>query len=208
MARKRRSAGNLELIGGQVCLDFANTFTHTEVLSHEYLHSYADLLDWSQHARILTPAEARQLRQQAVLSPLEATATLDRALALRETIYRLFVAAAQQQSPAAEDVAALNRLLAQAPGYVQVGVTGEGFVWQLVQNTAALDAMLWPIVWSAAGLLTSPDLRRVRQCARREGCDWLFVDTSKNGSRLWCSMNLCGSRMKARRYYQSKRRVK
>ncbi|MCK4450409.1 MAG: CGNR zinc finger domain-containing protein, partial [Anaerolineae bacterium] len=42
----------------------------------------------------------------------------------------------------------------------------------------------------------------------REGCDWLFVDASKNHSRRWCSMNMCGSRVKARRYYQRKTRVK
>lgn len=206
MARKRRNAANLELIGGQLCLDFANTFTRTETLNHEYLHSYADLIDWSQHVRLLSVAEAEHLRQQAVQSPTEAAATFNRALALRETIYRLFAAAAQQQPPAAEEVTALNGLLAQAPGYVQIGVTDTGFVRQLIQNTTALDAMLWPIVWSAAELLTSPELRQVRQCARREGCDWLFVDTSKNSSRRWCSMNLCGSRAKAHRYYQRKRR--
>jgi predicted RNA-binding Zn ribbon-like protein len=64
--------------------------------------------------------------------------------------------------------------------------------------------MLWPIVRSAAELLTSEDLGRVRRCGR-EGCDWLFVDSSKNRSRRWCSMEMCGSRVKSRRYYYRKR---
>ena len=49
-------------------------------------------------------------------------------------------------------------------------------------------------------LLTAPELPRVKQCAGR-GCSWLFLDTSKNGSRRWCEMEVCGSRAKARAYY-------
>jgi predicted RNA-binding Zn ribbon-like protein len=65
--------------------------------------------------------------------------------------------------------------------------------------------MLWPVVVSAAELLTSPDVERVRQCAR-EGCQWMFLDLSKNGSRRWCSMTLCGSRAKSRRFYHRRRK--
>jgi predicted RNA-binding Zn ribbon-like protein len=73
-----------------------------------------------------------------------------------------------------------------------------------MQDEDELDRMLWPVARSAADTLTSGDLKRVRRCAR-QGCDWLFVDTSKNRSRRWCSMSMCGSRVKAGRYY---RRVK
>ncbi len=205
MARKRRAADNLELIGGHLCLDFANTFTRTDVLNHEYLHCYTDLVAWSRHANVLTAPEAENLQQKAAHYPAEAATALEQALALRETIYRVFSAVAQQQAPAAADITALNVVLAQSPGHLQLLASGEDFKWQVVQNTDVLEAMLWPIVWSAADLLTSTELRQVRQCARREGCDWLFIDTSKNQSRRWCSMNLCGSRTKARRYYQRKR---
>jgi predicted RNA-binding Zn ribbon-like protein len=61
---------------------------------------------------------------------------------------------------------------------------------------------MWPVVHSAAELLTSPHLDRVRQCADDRGCGFLFFDTSRNGSRRWCSMESCGNRAKARRHYQ------
>jgi predicted RNA-binding Zn ribbon-like protein len=207
MARKRRNAGNLELIGGRLCLDFANTFTRTEGLSHEYLHLYSDLVTWSRHVGLLSDTEAENLRQQAARSPVEAAAALAQALSVRETIYRVFSAVAHHQAPAPADVANLNGVLAQAPGHMQIVASGADFEWQLVQNPDALNSMLWPIVWSAADLLTSTDLHRVRQCARREGCDWLFVDTSKNQSRRWCGMNLCGSRIKSRKYYERKHQI-
>jgi predicted RNA-binding Zn ribbon-like protein len=205
MARKHREAGNLELIGGQLCLDFTNTYTQTEVLHHEYLHSYTDLLAWAQHAGLLTGDEAQRLRDKAAGDPSQAAAVFDRAIALRATIYRIFAAVAQRQAPAVADIMALNNALAESPARLQVLGSRERFEWQWLQNMDALDGMLWPLAWSAADLLTSADFARVRQCARSEGCDWLFVDTSKNGSRRWCSMNLCGSRDKGRRYYRRKR---
>jgi predicted RNA-binding Zn ribbon-like protein len=205
MARKRREAGNLELIGGQLCLDFTNTYTQTEVLQHEYLHRYSDLLAWSRHAGLLDDAQTQQLQQVARQDSPAAATVFERATALRGIIYHLFVAVAHQQSPPETDIMALNNWLAEAPGRPQLTAAGSGFVWQWRQEAHTLDTMLWPIAWSAADLLTSSDLPRVRQCARSEGCDWLFVDSSKNQSRRWCSMKLCGSRDKTRRYYQRKR---
>jgi len=52
---------------------------------------------------------------------------------------------------------------------------------------------------SAAGLMTSPEMARVRACGSSD-CRWLFLDTSKNHTRRWCDMKICGNRMKARRF--------
>jgi predicted RNA-binding Zn ribbon-like protein len=206
MANKRREAGNLELVGGRLCLDFANTVsTRNESLRREYLTCYDELVEWSRHAGVLTDHEALRLKREAARCPVEAAAVLDKALATRETIYRIFSAVAHQQAPAAADVTALNAALAEALGRLRIRPTEDGFEWQWVQEPQALDIMLWPVVRSAADLLTSAELHRVGQCARRGRCDWLFVDSSKNLSRRWCSMNACGSRDKARRYYQRKR---
>ena len=60
--------------------------------------------------------------------------------------------------------------------------------------------MLWPVAHSAAELLISDDLDRVKQCADDRGCGWLFVDTSRNRSRRWCSMESCGNRAKVQRH--------
>jgi predicted RNA-binding Zn ribbon-like protein len=48
-------------------------------------------------------------------------------------------------------------------------------------------------------LLTQGQLDRLGECP---SCGWLFLDTSKNRRRRWCSMATCGSRDKARRYYE------
>ena len=64
-------------------------------------------------------------------------------------------------------------------------------------------ADLWaPILDGAADLLTGSDTRRVRKC---ESCVVHFFDTSRKGSRRWCSMNLCGNRLKVAAYQRRKR---
>lgn len=52
---------------------------------------------------------------------------------------------------------------------------------------------------SAISLLSGHEWRKVRICPN---CNWLFVDRSRNGSRVWCDMSICGNRQKARRHYE------
>ncbi|MBL8582674.1 MAG: CGNR zinc finger domain-containing protein [Rhizobiaceae bacterium] len=59
--------------------------------------------------------------------------------------------------------------------------------------------------WSGLSLLCAPEARRLRICGN---CGWLFVDRSRNGSRLWCDMAVCGNRQKARRHYRRHRHEK
>ena len=66
-----------------------------------------------------------------------------------------------------------------------------------------MDLFLDPIIKSAADLLVSPELKRVKQCAD-DACGWLFMDKSRNNSRRWCSMKDCGNRAKAHRHYLRK----
>lgn len=208
MGKRERTASNLELVGGRLCLDFANTVsTRIETLRREYLTTYGELVAWSQHACFLTDNEANILLHNATCHPDLAAAALDRAIALRETIYRIFSAIADHREPQRTDLASLNTALHETLSRLEVRPSAGGFEWTWVLGADGndLDRMLWPIVRSVADLLTSGDLRKVRQCAR-EGCDWLFVDASKNHSRRWCSMDMCGSRVKARRYYQRKKR--
>jgi predicted RNA-binding Zn ribbon-like protein len=208
MENRGRKASNLELIGGRPCLDFANTVsTRIKGLRREYLTSYQELVVWSRHAGILSDDEAGALGQYAARHPDLGAAVLERAIALRETLYRVFSAIAERREPGGADLAAVNAALREALSHLAVVPAGSEFNWGWVVDEDGLDRMLWPIARSAADLLTSRDLGKVRECAR-EGCDWLFVDSSKNHSRRWCSMDMCGSRVKMRRYYRRRKKEK
>jgi predicted RNA-binding Zn ribbon-like protein len=81
-----------------------------------------------------------------------------------------------------------------------------GIVWRrgtadwITAETSPMDAVLWPIVWSAEDLLVSGERGRLKTCGS-EACGWLFYDESRSRRRRWCSMSDCGNRAKAKRFY-------
>jgi predicted RNA-binding Zn ribbon-like protein len=202
------NAGTLKLLGGRSSLDFANTADwHASDHPVEFLTSYSDLVAWSQHVGILTDRQVQHLLKEAARRPGHATAVLERAIALREAIYRIFSAISQGRPPQAADLVTFNAELSGALAHSRIVSTAEGFTWDWAGVEEALDRMLWPVVHDAAGLLTSEGLDRVGECTD-DRCGWLFLDTSRNRSRRWCAMEDCGNRAKARRHYERKRAVR
>jgi predicted RNA-binding Zn ribbon-like protein len=203
--RERR----FELKGGVVCLDFVNTvgWRLTERPS-EYLRSYEDLLDWGRQAGLLAPQETEDLFRQATLDPEGAQEALSRALDLREEIHRVISRAIAGESQDESDLSALNRELSIALSHLRVmpadGAYGWGWDRSGGDGGARLDSPLWPVAQSAAELLTSPKLGRVKLCAG-EGCGWVFLDESRNNSRRWCDSRDCGNRERVRRHLARKR---
>ena len=192
----------LELLGGRICLDFINSVDpRIGDQQHDYLASYADLAQWSAHAHLLTPDQLAALLRAAEQHPRQAGAVFARAIALRETLYRVFTTLAAHQPPAATDLAALQSAYLETMAQSHLLPSPDGYQWRWSEDSHTLDQMLWPIITSAVDLLTSPEARRVKVCPGLGDCGWLFLDTSKSGRRRWCSMDSCGSRSKMRRYY-------
>jgi predicted RNA-binding Zn ribbon-like protein len=129
-------------------------------------------------------------------------------VALREAIFRVFLAFSLDLEPPAEDLGVLNAALGRALVHRRL-VRGKGCCalgWE--EAPAALDAMLWPVAGSAAELLVSDrDLGLVRVCGLHDNqeCSWLFLDETRSHTRRWCTMKDCGNRAKARRHYQKVR---
>ncbi|MFQ5645264.1 MAG: CGNR zinc finger domain-containing protein [Thiogranum sp.] len=206
MIEMEKYADTLNLETGWLCLDFANTADwHASDHPEEGLNSYSDLVSWAQQVGVLADHQARQLLQAAAGRPVEAAAVLERAIALREAIYRIFSAVASGQPPQTADVVILNVGLSEALVQLRVTQTANSFAWEWADDENAFDRMLWPVVRSAAELLTSKELNRAGQCADDRGCGVLFFDTSRNRSRRWCTMKDCGNRAKAQRHYKRKR---
>ncbi|HVO43023.1 MAG TPA: ABATE domain-containing protein [Aggregatilineales bacterium] len=189
-----------EFIADRLCLDFCNTGEdRTENYVGELLGSYSGLLNWSVQAGLLTGSQASRLDALAAANPAAANRVYQRAVTLREALYRQFSALAGSRDLASEDLKILNDVLAQALGHRQVQRTESGFAWAWQRPGDDLDQMLWPVALSAAELLTSPEVSRVHECGNGN-CSWLFLDLSRNHSRRWCKMESCGNRVKARRF--------
>jgi predicted RNA-binding Zn ribbon-like protein len=196
---------HISLRGGRICVDFVNTVDNRgTVHAVEYFTSYTDVVAWGHHTGLVSEERARRLLAEAERHPKQAHAVLTHVVTLREALYRTFLAAAEGAPAAAADVDAINEALSHAMARARLIPADDGYVWAWEEDDTALDAPLWPVVRSAAELLTSAELHRVHLCSG-EDCGWLFLDTSKNRSRRWCAMEGCGNRAKARRHYQRTR---
>lgn len=187
-------------IAGDPCLDFANTLDGVRGgKAVELLASYEDLVAWSRFAGLIPPAAARGLRRQAGEQPAAARAVLERAIDLREAIFRTFAATSSGRRPPAAALERINGEWSRAAHRARVEQVSGDFAWGWTDAAGELDAPLGPIARAAADLLTSPDLARVAECAS-EDCSWLFLDTTRNHGRRWCEMRVCGNRAKVRRF--------
>lgn len=196
-----RDAEIHHLIGGELCLDFANTlYGHTDAI-HEYLFDYRDLVLWSRHVGILTPQETEKFLLIWEQVPAESEAVFHQAIQLREVLFRIFAGLAHDEPPQEDEISQLNQFWLESQAHSRLFQTETGFALEWEEGDA-FDSLLWPITRSAVELLTSDELKYVKQCGR---CDWLFVDRSRNHKRRWCSMSACGNRVKmARRYAREK----
>jgi predicted RNA-binding Zn ribbon-like protein len=197
----------LDLLGERLCLDFTNTVgTQPAGATNDLLTSYPRLIEWSAYVGVIGEDEAEHLLEWAASHPAEAEAALHYAIAIRQTLYHILAAAAADVAPEPSQMQAFNHILAQAMTHLRLTPGTQGFDWACATDTHDLEKMLWPVVWSAAELLTSHDLVHLRECAG-DHCNWLFLDTSKNHSRRWCSMKDCGNRAKAKMHYHRTRQA-
>lgn len=198
---------HLPLASPQLCLDYANTFgSRLASQRREPFSGYQDLLTWCQEAGILTAAFADRYRKHVAQHAVQGATALTRAIHLREAIYRLFSASSAGAAAVIDDLAILNETLREALIAMRVIRAEDGYRWTWDTAEVACDQVLWPVALSTASLLTSSRLRLVRQCAAPE-CAWLFLDTTRNRSRRWCDMKVCGNRAKARRHYERQKKA-
>ena len=132
--------------------------------------------------------------------PPISTADLDRARELREALRVLLLA--NHGTPAPEGVRGVLEEAADRAG-LRVRLPLEGAALVPVSN--GVDGALGQVVGAAVIAMWDGTWRRLKACPR-DACQWAFYDRSTNVSATWCSMSICGGRVKANRYYRRSRR--
>jgi predicted RNA-binding Zn ribbon-like protein len=101
------------------------------------------------------------------------------------------------------ELAPLNRLIDQHLAARHTLVAAQGRVGSARMSTGAnaSSLLLSDICLAIVELFAGTKAARIKQCASAT-CDRFFLDESKSGTRTWCSMQTCGNRMKAARYYE------
>lgn len=127
------------------------------------------------------------------------------ASALRESLFGIFTAVARKARPPGEELEKLNRLFRLSAQARRITWVDDKVLWEFEEDDKQPTNPVWRLASAAGDLLISPARSQIRECCC-DACRWLFLDVSKNHSRRWCDMKICGNRVKARRF-QSKRRI-
>ena len=182
-----------------ICLNFINTVSWQGdgSIRDDRLGSYPGFLDWAVETGLIGDEGQDVLRGEAAADPELRRRTLGRTWSLREAMHAVFRAAARGERPSASAVARINAALLVATPALAIDAEADGFALRLVSRGS--DDLLAPVIRSAAALMGSAEVARLREC---EGvaCGRLYLDTTKNGSRRWCDMATCGNRAKAARH--------
>jgi predicted RNA-binding Zn ribbon-like protein len=195
-------AATLALVGCELAFDFTNTTSGQGGPHHrEHLRTADDVVIWAHHAKIIAENSARDLRRTLARRPRLARELRRRTLDLRKIVYGIGVALAAGRPLEPTDVDRLTQIHAGCLRFAHLTRSRGVYAWSWESTERPVEAILGPITLSALTLLSQADLSRVKQCPG-ENCGWLFFDTSKNRSRRWCEMQVCGNRAKQKRLRQ------
>jgi predicted RNA-binding Zn ribbon-like protein len=190
--------GTYKLVGGSTSLDLVNTISWPDTArAHDWLATASNVRRWCVAAGLDDAiGPTRDDRSPDGGRPDEA-AVRD-VHRVRRTLSDVLRPLAHGAVPTPGAVEAFNRALQPALGRRRIDPATLDWAWDRRRPLDALD----PVILDAAHVLTSADRPRLRSCP---ACDWVFLDTTRNGRRRWCDMADCGSRAKSREYYHRHR---
>ena len=204
------NAGNMDMPREniQLALDFANTRGwHESEDKEELFRTYRDVIKWCEQSGVVDRKEAAHLVKSGQNRVSVTRELLHGAISLRKSLYRIFSAVATKIPPRDTDLDTLNEHLSKVMAETRLVYESPRFILHQDRRDEAFHFLLDPVVRSAANLLLSDEVERIKKCAD-QSCGWLFIDGSKNRSRKWCDMKDCGNRAKARRHYRRVRAEK
>jgi predicted RNA-binding Zn ribbon-like protein len=188
-----------QLVAGHPALDLVNTldWRFRDNGQEELLSSYDDLLRFSAQSELLNSKQIRGIVRNS--SDSSAADALVSCRELREAAAEIFYAAVDDGNPPGSQIKIIERCFKEAREGQRLAWSGTHLVWEWPGSESSPDLPVWMLAISMARLMLSDDMRLLRACEKPD-CRWLFLDTSKNHTRRWCDMKICGNRMKARRF--------
>lgn len=187
-------SNELRLDGNHLCFDFVNTIfdRHAEEI-RDLLGSAEDWTAWLKKTGLLKPDV--QLNKNVEFN-------LEEVVQTRDMLHRVFSSIQSKNDVLKKDLRLFEKWVIKVQRHTRLSVEKDKPTQEVVIDNANLNNYLLLVVKAAYELFLSVDTNRIKDCSH---CGWLYLDTSKNNSRKWCSMDTCGSQLKARRYYRSKK---
>jgi predicted RNA-binding Zn ribbon-like protein len=182
-------------IGNQLALDFVNTRPVQNEEAVELLPDFKALMRWFHAADLLSNRETARIQEQ--WDDSRGRSKIQAIWELREGLRKEILAWEGNGTLQGSIMSKLNRLLAEHPMLTRLKMTGNELSKELYFEVKQPEDLFAPLAYRAARLFTELDRDRIRKCGN---CILHFHDTSKKGTRRWCSMQLCGNRLKVAAY--------
>jgi len=192
-------------IAGQPALDFVNTRPVLNGAVVDLIASVEDLAAWLEAAKLSDAAMGRRAR--GLSGTRAGQELLAEAIELREALREILERHTSGRPSSEPALARINELLRRLPQHAQIVRARRGFEAKMVSEADEARQLLAPIAAAASELLCERDLTRVKRC-NHPACVLFFYDTTKSRTRRWCSMEVCGNRLKAAAHYERQRRAR
>lgn len=189
-----------DMIGGNAAIDFINTaskWSSGDAVDH--LGGPDGFGQWAGAAGLLHGDDLARLKREMTADPKGAQEVFETAVALRTALWSILSAIITGGEVDDRDLALLDESKVRAAGHCRIKKEDGGFRRACADEAPALERALRLIVEAAEDLLLNGRLDRLHACGG-EACEWVFLDTSKNGRRRWCDMATCGNDAKVKKF--------
>lgn len=187
-------------VGNNLSLDFINTKIAQNGQPKDLIENFTDLAAWTVAMDLLEKASAEKLIIQWNDSSEVAEAFLQ-AIEFRGVLHEMYGNLTNGKKVGKQAIAAINRHIQNQNGAIEIKQTENGFEKLFRTDFRVPSQLLAPVAESAADLLCYGNPAHIRKCENPD-CVLYFYDETKNHTRRWCSMSMCGNRAKAAAFYQ------
>ena len=186
--------------GNHLALDFLNTLLRDQNEDVEMLQNFADILNWLVETKIISPSKRPELLNNW-RDERENAQIAEKVRAFRKNLYSLVMDIVERRPLSQSVLDEINYILTHSTSHFQLINDKKGLKKERVHGFKSVMNFLVPFAETAVHLLTETNHRLIRKCENPE-CVIVFYDTSKNHTRRWCSMQVCGNRFKVAEFYK------
>lgn len=195
-----------DIVGGNSALDLVNTVSGWNHDPEDWVPDIASLLVWARMGGVLTEGEQNEAARRAKYSPLAAERVLASVKELRFALWDLIDSLQHGKPAEPSGLSVINEWIRRLALSEQVIVRHNKIDFAINRDISVLELPGLRVTAAALSLLKGFPATRVKTCPGRD-CGWKFVDKSKNRSRRWCDMGVCGNLAKTRRYRAQNRQA-
>jgi predicted RNA-binding Zn ribbon-like protein len=190
-------------VANRPILDLLNTKPVLETGPTELLPNFHAFERWMHASRMAESTKTKRLLRNWRQLP-EAESFLQELIRFRERLRESVIRMESGALPSDDFVCEVNAGLQRYPSPWTLREDNGRIIRERLFEPRKPEDLWAPIFEETADLLSEPDIHRLRKC---EACVVHFFDTSKKGSRRWCSMNICGNKLKVAAYQRRKRDI-